>query len=57
MYQCVCVRVCSMDGFRVVKLEDVLPLLDILITATGQSVSIQSQPLVNSSGSECTIGK
>lgn len=25
----------SMDGFRVVKLEDVLPQLDILITATG----------------------
>ena len=28
--------VCSMDGFRVVKLEDVLHTLDILITATGQ---------------------
>jgi S-adenosylhomocysteine hydrolase len=25
-----------MDGFRVVKLEDVLPLLDILVTATGK---------------------
>ena len=25
----------SMDGFRVVKLEDILPQLDILITATG----------------------
>ncbi len=27
---------CSMDGFRVVKLEDVLPVLDVLITATGE---------------------
>ena len=37
---CVCVFVCSMDGFRVVKLEDVIPHLDILITATGQHWSL-----------------
>lgn len=34
----ICVVEClvrSMDGFRVVKLDDILPHLDILITATG----------------------
>ena len=31
---------CSMDGFRVVRLEDVLPHLDILISATGKCLSL-----------------
>ena len=29
---------CSMDGFRVVKLEEVTSVIDILITATGMVV-------------------
>ena len=33
VFVCMCV---SMDGFRVVKLEDVLPHLDLLVTATGK---------------------
>lgn len=36
---CICVY-CSMDGFRVVKLDDVLSLLDILVTATGEKISV-----------------
>ena len=30
----------SMDGFRVVKLDDVLPQLDVLITATGRYMTL-----------------
>lgn len=30
-----------MDGFRVVKLDSVLPMIDILITATGTILYIQ----------------
>ena len=51
MYVCVCVQAkllllvcdlfCSMDGFRVVKLDSVLPMIDILITATGTIQYIQ----------------
>lgn len=42
---CMCICVCcSMDGFRVVKLDDVLSLLDILITATGERISGRGIP-------------
>ena len=38
--QCPIVYVCcSMDGFRVVRLEDILPTTDILITASGNTHS------------------
>ena len=35
---CMYVCTCSMDGFRVVKLDSVLPQIDILITATGTGI-------------------
>lgn len=31
-----CVFMCSMDGFRVVKLNEVSSIVDIVITATGR---------------------
>ena len=31
---------CSMDGFRVVKLDTILPQIDVLITATGTYIPI-----------------
>lgn len=49
MYVYVCTIVCfvySMDGFRVVRLEDVLPLLDILITATGKEERCEARGVV-----------
>lgn len=30
-----CIFICSMDGFKVVRIEEVLGQIDILITATG----------------------
>ena len=35
-YKFLFLDVCSMDGFRVVKLEEVVSFVDILITATGK---------------------